>query len=255
MRRVCLVLSLMICAAGLRIPTVLSSTNTAHPVLYLEWEGLLLGGTVEGRWEEYHRVAPLLRGGENYRLYRLRECLGCATGGHPERLTNGYYGFGIKIAPAPDNTAGAFAVGGEWNALPRLPRVESVSQRVYVDAVAAFLKGKRIPTPEVRITQVMRVDLEGDGTDEVLVSATNAEPHRIFFEPRRGDYSLVILRKLAGDTVATIELAGYYCAEEPILDGDHPPRGVVWTIRARWGSTALNSEHPPAQASSKSPVA
>lgn len=204
--------------------------KAVHPVVCVDWHGLVLGGTVDGRWEESYDVAPLLRGGEKYRLYRLREHLGAATGGRPEELTDGYHGFGVKVEPAPENAAGVFAIGGAWDALPRLPKLLSTSQPVYIDAVASFLKEKGIVAPQPHLTQVIRTDLDGDGTDEVLVCATNAEPHRIFFEPARGDYSLAILRKLVGDRVETIELGGYYCLEQP--PHESPPLGEVLTISA-----------------------
>ena len=62
----------------------------------------------------------------------------------------------------------------------------------------------------MEISQILRVDIEGDGTDEALVSASHfADPtgHGV----ADGDYSLVIMRKVMGDTVETIPiLADYY---------------------------------------------
>ena len=54
------------------------------------------------------------------------------------------------------------------------------------------------------------MDIEGDGTDEVLISASHfveSTGHDVEF----GDYSLVLMRKVVGDSVETIPLvADYY---------------------------------------------
>ena len=47
------------------------------------------------------------------------------------------------------------------------------TQQVYVEAVRDFLKTKGIEEPKVKIDNIIRVDLDGDGEDEVLISATN----------------------------------------------------------------------------------
>ena len=38
---------------------------------------------------------------------------------------------------------------------------------------AIFWKQKRIKQPKVKIDNILRVDLDGDGEEEVLISATN----------------------------------------------------------------------------------
>jgi hypothetical protein len=80
-----------------------------------------------------------------------------------------------------------------------------------VEAVGDFLKARGIADPKVQITRILRVDLEGDGEEEVLISATNyfckdksdhsaaPFPEAPIESPRRGSYSIVILRHvLAG---------------------------------------------------------
>ena len=72
-------------------------------------------------------------------------------------------------------------------------------------------------TPELKLQKLIKVDLEGDGVDEVLfqghfqgpVSKSNAEFYRgMGWEPpKTNDHALVGLRKVVGDKVVTIELA------------------------------------------------
>ena len=55
------------------------------------------------------------------------------------------------------------------------------------------------------LTQAIRVDLDGDGTDEALIAGTRrrtSDPGGV--EP--GDYSFVFLRKLSGGKVSTVAL-------------------------------------------------
>ena len=57
-----------------------------------------------------------------------------------------------------------------WNALPRKPVLPDSTQSVYVEAIRDFLKSRGIADPKVQITRVVRVDLEGNGEEEVLIA-------------------------------------------------------------------------------------
>jgi hypothetical protein len=67
------------------------------------------------------------------------------------------------------------------------------------------LKSKGIDQPKVKIDNIIRVDLDGDGEEEVLISGTN------YFEkdegaPMRspaGSYSMVLLRRVVAGKVET----------------------------------------------------
>ena len=66
---------------------------------------------------------------------------------------------------------------------------------------------KGIADPKVRLTQVIRVDLEGDGSEEVLVCATH---YAKGLSPKAspGDYSLVFLRRVVKGKVVQQIVAG-----------------------------------------------
>ena len=116
------------------------------------------------------------------------------------------------------------AIGSEakWNPVPRALQVIDPRGATYRTVVANFLKRKGIARPVVSIKEAFRVDLEGDGVDEVILSATyykgglasNAHP---------GDYSFVIVRKAVGKVVT-----------------DHLLRGDFITKRVEFGAP---SEH------------
>jgi hypothetical protein len=89
-----------------------------------------------------------------------------------------------------------------------------------VEAVHDFLKSRGIADPKVRITRILRVDLDGDGEQEVLISATNyltedksdhsaaPFPEAPIDSPRPGSYSIAILRRVVAGNVQTKLVAG-----------------------------------------------
>jgi hypothetical protein len=168
----------------------------------------LLGGVNRGQWTAPHDMAALLKGGETYRLYSLTGLLGQAHGGKPQAADPPFEDVEqVEIAPAPQ--AATLALGGTWDAQPRVPRVESTSQEVYRQAAAAILQAHGIAQPHVQLTQVLRVDLEGDGEPEVLVTATY-HPDGVTAHAQAGEYSLVFLRKVIAGQVQTVILADEY---------------------------------------------
>jgi len=179
--------------------------------------GYLLGGSADGKWLKPETAAGLIPGGENYRLYALTGEVGASLGQKPAKGEEGpcsdtWY---VPLAPFPQSRGSLVAVGGPWNAVPRRVKIASTGQQVYKEAAAEILKSHGIENPQVILTQVLRVDLDGDGVEEVLVSATNYKRFkpggRLTPNSRAGDYSLVFLRKeVQGKVVASIIKGEYY---------------------------------------------
>jgi hypothetical protein len=190
----------------------------AFPNLYNENRptGYLLGATSGGQWLKAEATAASIPEGEPYRLYNLNGEVGSGVGGKPtkgeEPCTQAWY---VTLSPFPANPGKLVAVGGPWNAMPRPVRVTSTEQQVYKEAAAAILKSRGIVNPKVNLTQVLRVDLDGDGLEEVLVSATHLQTFKpqggLTPDSRAGDYSLVFLRKqVQGQTVTSIITGEFY---------------------------------------------
>src|SRR4051812_4496618 len=94
-----------------------------HPAVDAQ-NGCLLGGVVKGKWLEDAAMAPMLKGGESYRLYTLKGPAGEVVGTLPkegETPCNGAQ----EINLSPEAHEG-FAVRGKWNAMPRVPQTLSV---------------------------------------------------------------------------------------------------------------------------------
>jgi hypothetical protein len=178
----------------------------------------LLGGWATEGWLHDKAAARLLRGGETYRFYNLSGELGESPGSPPapfapegdpchETLT-------VSFANAPASKAGLVALASQVNALPRVPKLLGTDQKIYQEATAEILRQKGINNPNVHITQVISVDLDGDGSKEVLVSATHYAK-RLSSRASPGDYSVIFLRRLVHDKVET-----------SIIAGDFFPKGV-----------------------------
>jgi hypothetical protein len=192
--------------------------------------GLVLGGSAGGKWMNDAQASAYLRGGESYRVYSLTKRLGTATGTKPRYVDETPYVQAHVVHLTPEPRADAIAILGGWNALPRVPKSERTDQRVYQDIVRSVLNRKGISDPVVRITQVLRVDLEEDGVDEVLLSATSRPRERLFNQTEKGDYSLVLLRKVISGEPTTVVLDGGYQRTAP--PEDQPPLIAVYRIKA-----------------------
>jgi len=180
----------------------------------------LFGGWVDGKWVKGEKMKPLIEGGEVYRLYTPTRFLGTATGGKFHYSESDEEEFGatsIDIAlpgaiKKDEKNKGQeiFGVCGDWNALPRVPVELSADSKTYREAVRAILKRQKLPNAPVNITKILRVDLEGDGTDEVLISATTPRKEYLSPQAKKNDYSLIIIRKLVKGKIVTIPLAEKY---------------------------------------------
>jgi hypothetical protein len=123
-------------------------------------------------------------------------------------------------APIEGLDSVTMAVGGVSEPLPRLVRLQSGGFEPYRKEIRELLKKNRISVPRVDILQVLRVDLDGNGSDEVFVVAGNADPTRPVFE--KNTYSIVLFRRLVKGTVITTILREHYYHEAKSGEADSP---------------------------------
>jgi hypothetical protein len=214
-RAVCLaILGLLLLPAGGR--SAPQGEEAVMPVVAVlehqggQLPGYLMGGWSSKGWLKDKAAAPLLKGGETYRFYNLSGEVGAGRGSRPAPLDEDgpcTETLGVSFAGSPRVKGDLVAVGGQVQALPRRPQILSTDQQVYRDAAAAILRQKGISRPVVRLTQVIRIDLEGDGVEEVLVSATHYAKG-LGPSARPGEYSLVFLRQAVQGKVVTQIVAG-----------------------------------------------
>lgn len=163
-------------------------------------------GSFNGRtWADAVKTMPLVKEGETFRLYTLTGPAGTGTIGKP--VPPEYPcedNVEVAVSSVPDGETPVFAVNGDWDAQPRLPKVQDTNQAEYRNVVASYLRGAGLPKADVKILQLLRVDLDGDGTEEVLISANSTETPGHFMS--RGDFSVVLLRKLAQGRAVTVPI-------------------------------------------------
>ena len=201
-------MKLVIALANLGICGCLSAAEL-HPIVEIK-TGYFFGATSEGKWLKAASAAKAVKATTDYRVYSLTKQLGETKGNRPTAAEDVCSdNFNVELNPRPEK--GVIALAADWNALPRVPRIGNVTQEVYLKAVGDFLRQRGIRDPKVKITRIVHVDLEGDGEDEVLISATNFlsdDAEVMLRSPAAGSYSVVLLRRLVAGKVQTQLVAG-----------------------------------------------
>jgi hypothetical protein len=195
--------ALLICAA---VPAA-----ELHPIVEVQ-SGYLFGATGNGKWIKSEEAAKTLSDERTYQIYGLTQSLGQAKGGKPKPSQEDVCSDVLTVSLSPKPNKGTIALAAPWNALPRKPRLVDPTQKVYVDAVRDFLKTKRIEQQKVKIENILRVDLDGDGEEEVLISATNyfQKDEGVPMRSPAGSYSMVLLRRVVAGKVETQLVEGEF---------------------------------------------
>ena len=181
-----------------------------HPIVEVE-SGFLFGAISDGKWIKADETAKLIGDETTYRVYGLTQALGDAKGdkpkseGEPCEET-----LAVSLSPKPEK--GVIAIAAPWNALPRKPQVIDTTQKAYIEAVRDFLKTKGIEQPAVKIDNILRIDLDGDGEEEVLITATNyfSKDGHVPMRSLAASYSMVLLRRVVAGKVETQLIVGEF---------------------------------------------
>src|SRR5687767_1679498 len=182
---------------SLAILLLLSATAMAadlHPIVEMD-TNYLFGGSADGKWIKAEKAAKSMKGRTAFRVFGLTQEVGKATGGKPKSAKAEACADMLEVSLPSAPKDGVIALSAPWNALPRKPQIADPTQQVYVDAVREFLESRQMTDPQVKITRILRVDLDGDGEEEVLINATNYfnnddEPPMDTAVP--GSYSIVL---------------------------------------------------------------
>src|SRR5436190_8133646 len=197
------VTAVVICAGG-------SLAADLHPIVEVQ-SGYLFGAISDGKWIKADETAKLIGNETTYRIYGLTQSLGEAKGGKPKAVEDVCTDtLSVSLSPKPEE--GVIALAAPWNALPRKPQVIDPTQKAYIDAVRDFLRTKEIEQPKVKIDNILRIDLDGDGEDEVLISATNyfSKDGHVPMRSPAGSYSMVLLRRVVAGKVETQLIVGEF---------------------------------------------
>lgn len=125
---------------------------------------------------------------------------------------------------------------------PAVPSYKILSNNsdIYKKAVLAYLKSKGLKKPTVLLQSVVQADLDGNGTQEVMIyaaSRTRDQIHESFSGnmpgPKTEHFSLALIRSVSGKSVKTSEI--YYTdARSGGIDG-HIAFAGLWELDGRPG--------------------
>lgn len=129
----------------------------------------------------------------------------------------GYYAQSVGSGARARGTSSSLAIGGatapsDNKLVPRRPRRQIAQNPTYVAAVRTMLSQNKtvrdagIRTTNPRIEQHYRVDLNGDGEEEVLLAGAARAGYR-YGEPREGDYTFAAIRFYDGKVVKILPLS------------------------------------------------
>ena len=144
-------------------------------------------------------------GGEDYQV--TRRSVDSMTTGGPQTLVCAPLDL-IGVELADDDLLGMFpgpygvGISAPWTLTPHL--VDGVEDDgTYAAFASEFLATRGLVVAEPVIKQLLRVDLEGDGVNEVIFVAEEVSPG---FLLQVGDYSVALMRKVVQGDVQTAVL-------------------------------------------------
>ena len=204
-------LASFVAAVGTLLMCGAAAAADLHPIVEVQ-SGYLFGAASNGKWIKADEAAKALPDETTYQVYGLTQSLSEAKGSNPKPSEGDVCSDVLTVSLSPKPDKGVIALAAPWNALPRKPRIADTTQQVYVDAVSDFLKRKGIEQPKVKIESILRVDLDGDGGEEVLISATNyfCKDDSVPMRSPAGSYSMVLLRRVVVGKVQTQLVEGEF---------------------------------------------
>jgi hypothetical protein len=189
---------------GVIFVSTISAQNTVVPIVK---DASLLGGVQDGKWLTAEQTYPKLKDKNEFLLIGQteKEKVSVIVGTKSEHSTCG----DLPDIEFSGRLVSRLALGAaaKWNPVPRfgkrIPFTDPAVQKIAAD----FLKSKKIKPVKMEVYQSMRVDLDGDGTEEIILTADyfvteQTEAH--FYS----DHSFVLLRKIVNGQPQTILIDG-----------------------------------------------
>ena len=186
---------------------------------------------VLGWWDGRHWVAawdhqpvPLL-GGEQYQLTRIGTSRVTVTGPAPTTADCVDERPIVRLDAFAGDVDTVVGVTGVADIQPR--PVTVLDPAGYQDDAVAALASVGIDDPAARPKLVVRTDLDGDGSDEVLMQVERIADYGTL-RPEAGDYSAVFLRRVVGGEVRTVPVE-HFVAD---MSGEGPGYIVLSSVVA-----------------------
>ena len=179
--------------------------------------GYLIGAIASGKWIEPTDATNSVKPDANLHVYGLTGDVGAVQ----------VLRVDTENEPCPDRPVvklrsfkmknGAIAFSANWDPLPRKPTIADPRQQKHVDVVREFLREHGLRNPVVHIGQIVGIDLEGDGQEEFVISATHYKGgDKIPDESTANTYSFVMIeRTVQGKPKAELVEGEFYPEPKP----------------------------------------
>ncbi|PNY81071.1 hypothetical protein CVO96_06500 [Deinococcus koreensis] len=225
-------------AAPAPLPVLMGSPGQEAPLLLGAWE--------PGRWiAAGPALASRLSGQERYRRQALWGPPSTVRGGRAVSLgVPCEDAFHVPVTPGA--APGAFEVFASpaLNTRPRPVTPLPTGLTAYREIVRQELVRRGLRTPQVRLTALIRADLDGNGTQEVIIEASRFVQRQGEFPPpvgQPGDYSLLLLRHVVAGQVRTVVLGEHVAPLRPWNPDSADPMPMA-TLHRLAGIADLNGD-------------
>ena len=197
-------------------PTI-SNPSTTQPPKLEEFENvivhdeILLGKWDGKNWINAEKTFDKLTGKEKYVTYEKRG-LNPSTGHVGKRIEEEDRALWTQMIQIDGDSER----GDGFDGLALIRAVNfgkfeelGTKSKVYIDYIAGLLAENGLKGENIIINQIVRTDLDNDGIDEVIISASNIsnglDPDE-YNSIKKGQYSMLVMRKLVNGEIKTVYL-------------------------------------------------
>lgn len=174
---------------------------------------LLLGGVNRETWLSPDVSVARFSGEVTYSLHTLTQESKYFVWGKVAEFSPICKTYSVSTDAALEETGFVGVVDG-WEIIKRPVTELSADTQLYRQVVIDWLSAEGISAPQVDAIVVYRVDIEGDGTDEVFINATHLDGSQ--HTTKAGDYSMILMRQVVGNEVVTKLVVGdMYHSQDP----------------------------------------
>jgi hypothetical protein len=195
------------------IPPIPTNPSGGETEVYslVHSSGLLIGGVKDGSWASALVIAPYLEGRRTYQLISY-DTVKMIAWGQLATPPDGFTCPDRSFIEFPGVNQGTFsyAIEGDWNPLPRIPEKIDSDAPYYKELVKEQIKDNGVGSSPVKIQEIQQIDLDDNGTDEIIINASYYQNKSGIPKVTRGDYSLVILRQVTGNDTEDLPLFQSY---------------------------------------------
>lgn len=166
---------------------------------------LLLGGVGKETWLAPDISVSRFSGEVTYSLHSFAQEAKYFLWGKAPEFSPTCRAYFINTDAALDEPGFVGVVDG-WTVTKRPATELSADGEFYQQVVIDWLREEGFSDPVVDSFHVYRVDLEGDGTDEIFISAAHLDDSQ--HTTKAGDYSIVLMRQVVGNEAVTKLVVG-----------------------------------------------